>query len=378
MSSDKLFCFLKPFTENLTFITLKPGTTLGLENYQVPADGLDVPLITLSLAENIKRHQEDKVINSSMIIKGIGYLLGIDTSFSKRMEYEKLIAASGLSASQIWLKEAIDCQKEEQFEEALIFARAVSLFEPETEEALLLTGVSSYQVASRLESENIHRKNLISESLLYLELLYEKGIKNPLCNYYLGLLYRESKTYNKAMEVWKEAESMEMSEEEKALLVKQIEVVGDLAIYENGYQAALQNKGAEALEWLLPLVERHQSWWNLHFFVGLAYEQTGSLMEAIKYYDKVIEIKGYHEETYLQLINIYLIIEEPQKALSMMEELLRRNKNSLEMKCKAALIACVASQYQRSKSLVEEVEKLDPNFHMLKIVKQQIQTLSKS
>ncbi|SFI17348.1 Tetratricopeptide repeat-containing protein [Tindallia magadiensis] len=378
MKSDKLFCYLKPFTENLTFITLKPGTTLGLENYRVPTDGLDVPLITLSLAERIKAQQEDEVIDCSMIIEGIGYLLGIDTSFSKRIEYEKLIAASGLLVSQIWLKEAINYQKKGQFEETLIFARSAALFEPEAEDALLLIGISSYQVAASLKLENSQREHLISESLLYLESLYEKDIKNPLCNYYLGLLYRENKTYNKAMKVWKEAESMEMSEEEKALLVKQMEVVSDLATYENGYQAALQNKGVEALEWLLPLVDRHQSWWNLHFFVGLAYEQTGSFLEAMKHYNKVIEIKGYHEETYLQLVNIYLIVEESQKALSMIEELLSRNKNSLEIKCKAALVAYLASQHYRSKSLIKEVEKVDPNFHMLKMVKQQIQTLSKS
>ncbi len=373
---DKFFDLLRPYTDRLTFVTLRPNASLGLRDYRVPKKGLDVPVKTTDMAERIKNHQENEVINIPMIIIGIGYILGIDSVFPYKERYIDLIKASEIPVAQIWMAEAVKHQKEECYEESFIYARSLLLMEPQNDYALLMAGISAYQIASTMDFKAPVRKLLMTESLNNLETLYEEQVENPMINYYLGMIYRENKTYTKAMNIWEASKKLDMSEEEKAMLTKQMDVVRDLAAYENGYQLVLRDEGKEGLKALTPLLPRHPKWWNLNFFVGLAYEQVGDSVNALEHYKKVIEEKGFHEETYLQMAGIYMELNEAAKALSLMEELLSRDSQNVELKCQTALVAHSALQREKAKQLMAEVEKSDPEHKMLQMVKQQIQALS--
>ncbi|RQD70080.1 MAG: hypothetical protein D5S00_04830 [Tindallia sp. MSAO_Bac2] len=373
---DKIFDILKPYTENITFITLKPNISLGLDNYRVPPKGLDIPLLTKDMAERIKKYDENQIINLPMVIAGIGYILGIDRFFLQKDYYLELINATGLPIIHTWLSEAAKYQKKESFEEALIYSRSILILEPENKEASLIAGTALYQIASRMDLKKPLRKNVVDESLRFLEWLYEQKAQNPLIQYYLGMIYRENKTYNKALKMWQEAEKQELSEEEKAELSIQMNVIKDLAAYETGYQHVLRNEGRDGLMSLIPLLSRHENWWNLQFFVGLAYEQIHDFINALEHYKKVIEIKGYHEETYLQMANVYIELREANKAMSLLEEILNRNPNNAELKCRTAMVATMANQKQKALALIKEAEKQDPDLEILEIAKRQIQTLS--
>ena len=373
---DKFFDLLQPYTGSLTFITLRPNASLGLKDYRVPRKGLDVPVKTNDMAENIKKHQENEVIKIPMIIIGIGYILGIDSLFPYKKQYIDFLKASEIPFTQVWMAEAVKYQKEERYEESFIYARSTLLLEPINDHARLMAGISAYQIALTMTFKDPSRKMLVTEALNHLESLYEEKVENPMINYYLGMIYRENKTYNKAMEIWEASKKLDLSEEEKAMLTKQMDIVRDLAAYENGYQLVLKGEGRKALDILTPLLLRHSKWWNLNFFVGLAYEQTGDFINAMEHYKKVIEEKGFHEETYLQMANVYMELNEASKALSLLEELLSRDSQNVELKCQTALVAHMALQRSKAKQLMAEVEKTDPEHKMLQMVKQQMQTLS--
>lgn len=374
---DKFFELLKPYTEHLTFVTLRPHANLGLKDYCVPPQGLDVPMRTSDMADRIKKHGENQVLNIPMIIIGIGNILGIDNLFPYKNKYIDLINATEINASQLWIAEAIKHQKRESYQEAFIFARAALLWDIKSHHPRLMIGVSAYQVALSMGLKDPRRKIFLTESQNYLEELYEEKVGNPMINYYLGMIYRENKTYNKAMKVMEASSKIDMSEDEKAMITKQMDTIRDLATYEDGYQLVLKGEGKKGLKILTPLLQVHPNWWNLNFFVGLAYEQVGDSVNALVHYKRVIEEKGFHEETYLQMSKIYLELNEVDKALSMMETLQSKDSKNNELKCQTAWIAHLALQTEKSKKLLSEVENSDPEHELLQIVKQQIQGLSK-
>lgn len=52
--------YLLKRTDDLSFIQLKHDSQLNIQNYQLPTNGLDIPIITEELAENIKTKKKTK------------------------------------------------------------------------------------------------------------------------------------------------------------------------------------------------------------------------------------------------------------------------------------------------------------------------------
>src|SRR5690554_5266539 len=79
-------------TEDLSFVQLSPRA-IEVKNYVVPDEGLHVPLLTSELADRIKTKGENEVITAHGIVRGMIYLLGVDSNFKYKDEYIKFLYA---------------------------------------------------------------------------------------------------------------------------------------------------------------------------------------------------------------------------------------------------------------------------------------------
>ena len=70
---------------------------------------------------------------------------------------------------------------------------------------------------------------------------------------------------------------------------------------------------AEGVEILEPYLQtQFKDWWPLHYYLGMGYNETGRVPDAVAEFKKVLMINGSHLETMRELLAIYESQEDKQ------------------------------------------------------------------
>jgi tetratricopeptide (TPR) repeat protein len=364
-------------SDELTFIQLREGTMLGRDAYKVPPGGIYVPMLTMEMARRIQMVSEDEVVTVPSIIRGILFLLGIDPEFKFKSAYIEILESNADDVKAVAVDTAKELEKEGDFSRAVLILRGYQQFEPENNQTLIILGALYVKFAGSLENpEDPLIPVLMKESLSLLEKSYPENQKDTLLPYYLGIVYQWQKTYLKAEKIWQQALHTATSDKEKQMLKKKIQQNDLLARYEEGYQLILHGKPTAGLDQLLPLLERDPEWWNLHFFIAMGYQQQGLLQEAIRHYGKVLEIKGFHQQTAIELSEIYLARGENEKAMQWMEEILLQNPGQSEMLCRMALMKAMTGNIRESFDMLTQAEDAGGDEKLISGVRDQINAIA--
>ncbi len=363
-------------SDELTFIQLREGTILGRDAYKVPPGGIYVPILTMEMARRIQTVSEDEIVTVPSIIRGTLFLMGIDPEFKFKEMYTTILESNAADVKAIAVDTAKDLEKEGDFSRAALIMRGYQQFAPDDNQAAIILGVLYIRFAGSLENpEDPLVSPLMHESLSLLEKLYLENQKDVLLLYYLGIIYQWQKTYLKAEKMWQQALDDSTNEKEKQMLKKKIQQNDLLARYEEGYQLILHGKPTDGLDHLLPMLERDPDWWNLHFFIAMGYQQQGLLQEAIRHYGKVLEIKGFHQQTAIELSEIYLARGEHEKAIQWMEEILLQNPGQSEMLCRMALMKAMTGNIRESFDMLTQAEDAGGDEQLISGVRNQINAL---
>ena len=89
----KIDKYLLRKTEELAFITVKKNGEFNLEGYEIPKEGLNVPIKNEVLVKGIKDKTAQDGINSMSIADAMIYIIGIDSEFKYNEEYKKFLFA---------------------------------------------------------------------------------------------------------------------------------------------------------------------------------------------------------------------------------------------------------------------------------------------
>ncbi len=363
-------------TEFLTFVQLKEGISLGIEGYQVPEGGLYVPVLTTELANRIQSSPEDKVLTIPSIIRGVLYLLGADENFIHRKSYERLLDQLKTETRTIAFETAEGFEKQGDFQEAVMFMRGYCLLREKEAKAQVMLGAFYVRLAgsgSVKEPEMINA--LMMESLRLLESDELLNKKDVLRQFYLGTVYHWQKSYLKAEKIWQSAMSQSKNAKIRKLIQGKLEEVSPYARYEEGYQLVIQGDPQGGLVILKPLLQQMPQLWNLHFFMAVAYQQLGEWDQAIHHYGKVLEIKGYHQQTAIELSDIYLAKEEYERAVHWMEEVLLQKPGDSELLCRMALIKAYTGNMTEAFEFVSAAEEAGGDDALIKSVKERLNSL---
>jgi len=110
-------------TEELTFVQLKPGLVLGRNQFEVPEEGLYVPLLTDELANRIQLIDEDQVISMPAILRGILLLLGADPDFQHGETYKLLYKGFEKELKPLVYESITQFEKAGKLKEAAVLLR---------------------------------------------------------------------------------------------------------------------------------------------------------------------------------------------------------------------------------------------------------------
>lgn len=363
-------------TDMLTFVQLKEGVSLGLEGYQVPQGGLYVPVLTTELANRIQSVPEEMVLTVPSIIRGILYLLAADEHFTYRKEYEQFLVKLKTETRAIAMETAEGFEKEGDFEEAVMFARGYCSLYDDDDQCQIMLGAFYVRLAGSGQVNDPKLEyTLMMEALRLLESDKIKSKQDVLMLFYLGTVYQWQKSYIKAEKTWQKALDQAQKPSLKKLIRHKLQEIFSYARYEEGYQLVIQGSSRKGLEMLTPLLKEMPGWWNLHFFIAVAYQQLGEWEQSIHYYGKVLEIRGYHQQTAIELSEIYLAKNDHERAVHWMEEVLLQKPGDPELLCRMALMKAYTGNITEAFEYVTTAEDAGGDPALIASIKERLNAL---
>ncbi|MEF9991201.1 MAG: tetratricopeptide repeat protein [Romboutsia sp.] len=303
----KIEKYLLRKADELSFITIKNDGEFQLEGYEIPKNGLDVPIKNEVLVKGIKEKVAQERLNSMSFADAMIYIIGIDSKFKYNDEYKKFLGA---------LEKKIDLDVRaymgymsrkyfdiEEYTDSLIYLKALITMYPNDLDGMYHYAIVCQEMAKQhqKDSDNEAMNKFLLEALGKLEELVQIDGNFSLGYYHLGYHYYNQGQYLKTKVIWEEALKLGLDADLIAEIQENIGKMDFKVQYEEGYTLVFQGKNEEGLEKLLPLQDEHSDWWNLLFMIGLAYKNMNEVEQAKKYFEKILIIKPHQVDAMVEL-----------------------------------------------------------------------------
>ncbi|SCY97529.1 tetratricopeptide repeat protein [Alkaliphilus peptidifermentans] len=367
--------YLKEKSQELSFVQLKGDAEVGVENYQLPSEGLDVPILTEELAENIKKKRPDEVLTVAAIVRGMIHTIGIDSNFKYLEEYIKFLYAFDANIEAYIMYQGVKYIDSNKPIESIIFFKALVTINPQNPKGLLnyAAAVANYG-NEYLKSGHKQSKAFHKEAKEKFEELLNRGIEEPLIYYHLAYLYRYEKQFIKSRkmgEIYLNVSDEELLKDNVIVLLREIK---DLALYEEGYEAILSGKPQIGVPILEELLEEYKEWWNLYFFVGLGNRLLGNYKEAINSFEQVLELEEDQLDSLVELGLCYSSINDLQEAIDYFTRALRIGGDNSEILCNLAMVYMETGCLLEAEEIIRRSLELNPDDEITQLCFKKLQS----
>ncbi len=336
---------LQKKTDEIVFIELKEGGELKVGNTLLPA-GIPLPIPTTDMVNKVQK-SEDASIRVDHILESMVVVLGIDDSFPHAMAYNNILKDSDPKMEMRIMANGIQLAEEEKHIDALIRFKALMAMNPDSVDAQYNAARICEDVAAKHEDNaDIYKRFNQTAYELFMDLL-ERGELLVLTKYHLGFHFANDQRFLQAEQVWKDAlASGDLSDDQKTELVDRLRDLDAKIRYERGYKLVIDGQADQGLEYLLPLEPDYPEWWNLHFFIGLAFRQKEQFDEAITYFKRVLSLNTGHVETMNELGICLMTMGDYNGAEAYFKEALRAHPQNHEILCNLGIVHIQRGEYQ--------------------------------
>lgn len=360
--SDKFFNeFFDKQKDEISFITLKESAKIKLgSNEHVTSKEISVPIRVNSLISDIQNQDNYDGISISNIIDGIIYVLGTEKEFELKQEYLDILDDLKIDL----VPYAIHCINQfddKNVNDAVVYGKSlINVVENER---------TTFVYASSLERKSIEclnnglfdtAKYFMDESIKYFEKSLDYDEKFALSYYKLGFYYKNNQQYIKAKLFWEKQQEFDDDAVRVDEIRNEIEQFDIYVKYETGYNYILNSEAQKGLDILLPLVETYSGWWNLLFFVGLAYRSLGEYEIAERYFENVLKIEEGQNHTINELGLCKMCLEKYEEARELFTMLLAMDPENGEVLCNRATANLYMGNKDDAKRDIEAALKINP------------------
>ena len=322
----KIDKYLLKKTEELAFITVKKEGEFHLDGYEIPKEGLNVPIKNEVLVKGIKEKTAQDGLNSISIADAMIYIIGIDPEFRYNDEYKKFLTALEKKVN-FNVRSYAGYMSRKYFElgettDSLIYIKALVTLYPDDIEGLYNYAIVCQEVATSYQKDGDAKgmNAFLLEAGEKLEKIINMDENFALAYYHLGYHYYNQSQYIKVKVIWEEAIKHGLDEDIIAEIQENIGKMDYKVQYEEGYSLVFQGKFEEGLDKLLPLEEQYGDWWNLLFIIGIAYKNMGEMDRAIHYFDKILIIKPNQVDTLVELALCEASSFNMERAVELLEQ----------------------------------------------------------
>ena len=361
----KIDKYLLKKTEELAFITVKKEGEFHLDGYEIPKEGLNVPIKNEVLVKGIKEKTAQDGLNSISIADAMIYIIGIDPEFRYNDEYKKFLTALEKKVN-FNVRSYAGYMSRKYFElgettDSLIYIKALVTLYPDDIEGLYNYAIVCQEAATAYQKDNDVKamNDFLLEAGEKLEKIINMDESFALAYYHLGYHYYNQSQYIKAKVIWEEAMKLGLDEDIIAEIQENIGKMDYKVQYEEGYSLVFQGKFEEGLEKLLPLEEEYSDWWNLLFIIGIAYKNMGEIDQARLYFEKILRIKPKQVDTLVELALCEASSFNMERAIELLEQA-AKIKEDPEILCNLGMAYLNSGNIDDAIYYIERAYELNP------------------
>lgn len=293
--------------EELVFITIDKSEDLGLIGYEVPKEGIKIPIKSNVLVKSIKDNKAQEEINIMSMIDAMIYLEGIDPDFIYNVEYDDLIETFARKSNFDYMDYmgymSNQAYSKGEIRDALVYMRAYLRMEPDDIMGLYQYAIICQELSLRYQKdEDVKAMNdFLLEALASLEKIIGLDDSFALAYYQLGFHYSNQNQFVKAKLTWDRALDLGLDDETRIDIMENLAKIDHKVRYEHAYNLVFQGKAEEGLQDLLDLESQYPDWWNLLFIISLAYKSLGDLGQAKSYLEKILITRPTQVDTLVEM-----------------------------------------------------------------------------
>lgn len=360
---DKYFEeFYEKKRDDISFISIKKGATIKFKdkNYKTEKE-LPIPVRVQKLLEDIKKQDERDGITLNNIIDGIIYIIGSDVNFEFLKDYKEMLETLNFDIKS-YIVYCINKFEENEFEDGIVYGKALVNIE-ENEKSCFVYASALEKMGLKYNEESNEQKSqyFLEEANKYFEKCLDYDDKFALAYYKLGFYYKRSQQYVKAELIWNKHQEID----EDVLRIDEIRneliQLRTYVDFEKGYNLILQEKPEEGLDLLLPLVNQYGNWWNLLFFIGLAYRMLEQYDIAETYFENVLKLENAQKDALNELGLCKLCRGKYVEAAELFTNLLNIEPGTCEIFCNRAVSYMYNDQLDRAREDIQTALKINPN-----------------
>lgn len=357
--------YLLPKTEELAFIMLKEDAEFKLKGYQLPKEGLNVPIKNEVLVKGIKENTAQEGLNSISIADAMIYIIGIDPQFKYNEEYKKFIKALEQNVD-FDARAYMGYMSRKYFElgettDALIYIKALITLYPDDIEGLYNYAIVCQELAGQYQKDYDAKamNAMLLEAGEKLEKITNIDPEFALAYYHLGYHYYNQNQYIKAKVIWEESLKLGLEDDFVAEVQDNLGKMYSKVEYEEGYTLVFQGRYEEGLEKLLPLEDKYGDWWNLLFIIGIAYKNMEEIEKAMEYFEKIIRMKPEQVDTIVELALCEATLLNMNRAIELLEKAAKL-KEDPEILCNLGMAYLNVGNFDDANYYIERAYELNP------------------
>lgn len=314
-------------------------------------------------------------------------VIGADVNFPYAEQYKRFLKYNVKSVYMIALGDGVQLAEQGRLLEAAIQFRFADIYNrwelkdakpegpvlrdpklPASPDALFNYAKACREIYMSDEEDDAEKKVVFrEESVEAFERLVEEFPDFDQSYYLLGFFYINKKSYEKAKKVWttfmEKSDDASMKEEIKERLGQ----VESLMIYEKGYLEVVNDRPDEGLAILLPLYEEYKEWWNLLYFIGLAYRKKGEYDKALPFFTEVTRLKPSQSDSYNEMGLCYASIQNYEMAEKYFKKAALIEDNDPELLCNLAATYINWGKLEEAAEMLDKADALAPNEEITKL-----------
>ena len=352
--------------EELVFITIDKSEDLGLIGYEVPKEGIKIPIKSNVLVKSIKDNKAQEEINMMSMIDAMIYLEGIDPDFIYNVEYDDLIETfarknnfdymdyMGYMSNQAYSKGEI--------RDALVYIRAYLRMEPDDIMGLYQYAIICQELSLRYQKdEDVKAMNdFLLEALASLEKIIGLDDSFALAYYQLGFHYSNQNQFVKAKLTWDRALDLGLDDETRTDIMENLAKIDHKVRYEHAYNLVFQGKAEEGLQDLLDIESQYPDWWNLLFIISLAYKSLGDLGQAKSYLEKILITRPTQVDTLVEMALCLAQEANMTGAIDYLTRAAKLKKDDPEILCNLGMAYLHNGEEDEARYYIERAYEIDP------------------
>ena len=344
--------------DEVVFIELKKDIHIpGKE--AVLRKNIPIPIPVKRLANRVTQNDYDDLSVKEMT-EGMVAVVAIDPDFRHREYYKSLLMGLDEGMSRILTAIAIKHAEENRLEDAFVYFETAIILDASNLDA----AYNKAKVCEALSRETVDTEMAMAwenEAFALMEKLTVDFADFNLPYYHLGFHYSNSGLYKKAELAWEHF--IEGSDDENKIMEVQemLIKIRDRIIFDEGYNEVLAGAFETGLEKLLKLEDENSSWWNLLFFIALAYRNLGKIETAVEYFERVIRIKPDQAESLNELGLCYSIIGNKSESARYFKKALNMDPGNSEILCNNAMAQMEIGNMDLAETYLNSSMELNPN-----------------